>query len=116
MTYLRPDKKGLGLDAPGPDEPSSFAGRADARRRPWWVLGGNFVGSIVFCVVWTGYAVTRLVANVSKSDATGTDWLLFVLVSLLALGVVPSVVFFARSRHRGAAASSVERRPTPGGD
>jgi hypothetical protein len=104
MTYLRPDKKGLGLDVPGADEPSSFPGRADTRPRRWWLAGRSLAGSLVACVCWTGLSVFRLVEIVTRPGASATDWLVLVLSSLLALASVPSIVFFARSRHRRATA------------
>ncbi|BDZ50759.1 hypothetical protein GCM10025867_30000 [Frondihabitans sucicola] len=104
MSSLGSEKKGLGLDVTGPDEPSYLPGPVVARPRHWWLTGRSLASSILFCALWTGYAVLRFVEIMSKSHVSGTDWLLFALPTFLALGAVPSVVFFARSAHR---------RPTP---
>ena len=105
MTYIRPDKKGLGLDVPGPDEPSHLPGRADSGPRHWWLTGRSLAGSIAFSALWTGYAVLRLVYIVTKPEVSAMDWLMLALPSSLALVSVPSIVFFARSRQGRATAT-----------
>jgi hypothetical protein len=98
MTYLRPDKKGLGLDAPSPDEPGYFSGRVETTRRPWWVSGRSLAGSLATFVVWTAYAVFRLVQIIGSSHVSGTDWLMLALPAGLALFPVPAIVYYARQR------------------
>jgi hypothetical protein len=110
MTNVGPEKKGLGLDAIAPDEPSYLAGPAVARPRRWWLTSRSLASSIVFCALWSLYSVFRLVELTTERHTDGMDWLLLVVPSVLALWSMPSIVFFARSSHRTASADSVEPR------
>lgn len=95
MTYLRPDnRKGLGLDVPGPEEPSYFGGSTTAGPRRWWLAGRNLASSIVRFVVWGGITAVYLVELIHKPHAVSGDWLPVVAVGMLALSAVPSIVYF----------------------
>ncbi|MCU1528785.1 MAG: hypothetical protein JWP75_2548 [Frondihabitans sp.] len=114
MTYLRPDKKGLGLDVPGPDEPSYFSGQADSGSHRWWMTGRGLASSVVISVVWTGWAVMTLIEVVSSPHTSSSDWLQLILTSVLALASFPSVVIFARSRRPGSTIAPAESSSGPG--
>ena len=105
MTNMRPERRGLGLDIPGPDEPSFLPGAAGARPSRSWLAGRNLVGSLIRSLFFTGYAVWGLVHAITNAHGAGTFWLMFVFAALMALWSLSSVIYFAlrRRRRRGAA-------------
>lgn len=115
MAHLEPDKKGLGLDVIAPDEPSYLPGPDFARPRHWWLTGRSLPSAIVFCGLWSLYAAFRLVEIIMKSKVSGSDWLLLALPSFLALGSVPSIVFFARAARRRIVDTSPDIASRPDG-
>jgi hypothetical protein len=98
MTYIRPDKKGLGLDIPGPDEPSYYSSDADTEVPRRWLMGRSPLGSVVAGIFWMGVAVFYFVGNLYKPHTQGMDWFMPVAWGALSLTAFGSALYYSRSR------------------
>lgn len=69
-------------------------------RRPWYVAASSLTLAIALEAIWATLFLIRLLTIPGGGRIGWLEWALLILSGVLAIGYIPSVVYFIRLRSR----------------